>query len=860
MFGSCTLLGGILIAANNPDAGTAVGLSAGKSAAMEIPQGEVGFESHIKPFFKAHCIECHGPDKSKGKITVHSLDGDLAAGQELDRWEHILDALEQVDMPPEEEDQPSADERAAVVKWIESGLRDYVKEQSKVATETTTRRLTNFEYQNTMRDLLGIDLELAEHLSADPDKPYHFNNSAKFMLIGPDQLLRYKESARRAMASAIVDPEKPKVHKTSAKWDAVKPAKGGLTQAEIAVYQGPGVGQRTVGLKSWPATGEFKIRFKAAGKLPKGFEEVPLRLVMGTSLRGDSGSGVYHPVGTVHLTNSPDDIQEYEFRGRIENIPVQPSSTNKRGVQPPSITITAQNLFDNGELNDHRKSGFDASWASEAPRVVLESLEFEAPVFDAWPPEHHTRILFDSPLRKSNPSKYAYEVIERFMERAFRRPVAKDEVDHFHAIYKIYNADFDSFEETMRETLAMVLISPQFLYHTVISGSGTTKQYELASRLSYFLWGSMPDKELFDLAAKGKLADSAVLEAQTQRLLADERSADFVKNFSTQWLSISKLKTVNINRDLFPRFLYTVHIGERRGQERLFRPTIRDDMEQETIGFIAELIKRNASVMNIVDSDFAYLNERLAVHYGVEGVKGQGLRPVSIKPEHRLGGLLTHGSVLIGNSTGSAPHTIYRAVWLREAILGDEVKPPPAEVPALADSAGDSADESSSIKDLLALHRTKESCADCHVRLDPWGIPFERYSAIGKYQPLVPKDGTRVRGFNHKEDKNLDGYEKYLETIFKVEVDASSRVPHGPKVDGMKDLKRYLLKNRKDEVAENVIRRLMTYGIARELTYRDRFAVEELLEQAGANDYKLKDMIVSICQSGTFTGIKTKEK
>ena len=145
------------------------------------------------------------------------------------------------------------------------------------------------------------------------------------------------------------------------------------------------------------------------------------------------------------------------------------------------------------------------------------------------------------------------------------------------------------------------------------------------------------------------------------------------------------------------------------------------------------------------------------------------------------------------------------------------------------------------------------------MRLDPWGIPFERYSAIGKYQPLVPKDGTRVRGFNHKEDKNLDGYEKYLETLFKVEVDASSRVPHGPKVDGMKDLKRYLLKNRKDEVAENVIRRLMTYGIARELTYRDRFAVEELLEQASANGYKLKDMIVSICQSGTFTGIKTKE-
>ncbi len=860
MLGGCTLLAGILIAETNPDAGTTVTSSDGKPAVAEIPQGEAGFESHIKPFFKAHCVECHGPDKSKGKITVHSLDGDLAAGQELERWETILDALEHVDMPPEEEDQPSASDRAAVVKWIESGLRDYVKQESKVATATTTRRLTNFEYQNTMRDLLGFELELAGNLPADPEKPYHFNNTAKFMMIGPDQLLRYKESARRAMASAIVDPAKPILHQTSAKWDAKKVGKAGLTQAEMAVYQGPGVGNRTVGLKSWPATGEFRIRIKAAGKLPPGFEEVPLRLVMGTDLRSDAGTGVYQPIGTVHLTNSPDDLQEFEFRGRIENIPVQPSRSTKRGVQPPSITITAQNLFDNGELNDHRKSGFDASWSLEAPRVVLTSLEFDAPVVDVWPPEHHTRILFKSPQRKTDTGQYAYEVIGRFMERAFRRPVARDEVDHFYAIYKIYNAEFDTLEASMRETLTTVLISPQFLYHTVIRDSPGTKQYELASRLSYFLWGSMPDQELLDLAAKGKLADPAVIEAQARRLLADKRSADFVGNFTTQWLSIAKMKTVNINRDLFPRFLYTVHIGERRGQEISFRPTIRDDMEEETIGFIGELIKRNASVLNIVDSDFAYLNERLAVHYGVEGVKGLGLRPVSIKPEHRLGGLLTQGSVLIGNSTGSAPHPIYRAVWLREAILGDEVKPPPAEVPALSDSAGDSADESSSIKDLLALHRTKESCYDCHVRLDPWGIPFERYSAIGKYQPFVPKDGARVRGFNHKADKTLDGYKEYLKTLFKVEVDASSRVPHGPEVDGMEKLKTYLLKDRKDEISQNVIRRLMTYGIARELTYRDRFEVERLLELAKKNDYKLKDMIVSICQSGTFTGIKTKGK
>ena len=821
---------------------------------------ETLFKKEVVPFFEEYCIRCHGPEKSKGQISLHTLDGDLSTGRELERWEDVLEMLESGEMPPEGEDQPSETKRMLIADWIESGLRDYVKKASEAEVATTTRRLTNFEYQNTMRDLLGFELELAKDLPVDPDKPYHFNNTAEFMMIGPDQLVRYKEAARKAMASAIVDPAKPEIHRVSSRWEHGKPGKGGLSQAEIGVYNGPGVGRKTVGVKSWPKTGEFRIRVKASGNFPKGFEEVALRLVMGTDLRHDSGSGVYHEVGIVHLTNSHDKPEEFEFQGRIENIPVQPARATKNKIIPPSITITAQNIFDNGELNDHRKSGFDSSWSAQAPRVVLESLEFEAPVAEVWPPEHHTRILFESPLRKGKPDQYVREVIKRFMTRAFRRQVTEEEVDHYQRIHKIYDAEFDTLEQAMRETLAMVLISPQFLYHRVIDDAETKKQYELASRLSYFLWGSMPDRELFDLSASGKLTDPTVIEAQARRLLGDKRAAGFVENFTTQWLSIAKMKTVNVNRDLFPRFLYTVHVGERRGQEQLFRPTIRDYMHEETVGFVGELIRKNASVLNIVDSEFAYLNEPLAVHYGVEGVRGLELRAVAVQPDHRLGGLLTQGSVLVGNSTGSAPHPIYRAVWLREAILGDEVKPPPAEVPALSDSAGDSADEAVSIKNLLALHRNNESCRDCHVRLDPWGIPFERYSAIGKYQPFVPEDKVRVRGFNHKQDQTLAGYQAYLKSVYTKEVEATSRVPHGPAVDGMEELKKYLLKDRKDEIVENVIRRLMTYGIGRELTYRDRFEVQKLLTLAEEDEYKLQEMIVSICLSPTFSSIENKEE
>ena len=368
----------------------------------------------------------------------------------------------------------------------------------------------------------------------------------------------------------------------------------------------------------------------------------------------------------------------------------------------------------------------------------------------------------------------------------------------------------------------------------------------------------MPDEELRQLAHERKLDDPAVIGGQVQRLIADERSKDFVANFTMQWLSLAKMKTVPINQELFPRFLYYVPRGERSGTEQPYRPTIRDYMIDETVGFVAELIKGNASVLNFVDSDFAYLNQALAAHYGVGGVEGNHFRPVAIKPEHRLGGLLTHGSVLIGNGTGSAPHPIYRAVWLREAILGDEVKPPPADVPAPTDTVGESAEKALTIKDLLAQHRQKESCNDCHARLDPWGIPFEQYNAIGRFQAKVPKEGTRVSQFNETNHKDLAGYQAYLDSINTIEIEAAARVPNGPEVSGMEDLKAYLLKEREDEVAENILRRLLTYSLGRSLTVHDRFVVEELLEQAKKDGYRLQDMIVSICQSPAFNQIPKK--
>lgn len=814
------------------------------------------FQREVVPFFEAHCVTCHGAEKKKGGVSLHSRQGRLADDEELELFELVLEALESGEMPPEDEEQPSAEERKKVMAWIETALKTAAsralsgEEQAPLA-----RRLTNFEYQNTLRDLVGFELKVIDDLPKDPVKPYHFNNTADFMRIGPEQLDRYLGVARRVMASAIVDPEKPEVHLTRREWQPTGIDRG-MGSDEIGIWGNrrhtPSWG---MGLKGFPETGEFRVRLQASAILPKGVTELPLRLIMGYSINVNSSTQRVEPVGLVRLRSSPDQPEIFEFRGRIENFPVKPGLVQNGVKQPGTLTITPQVLYDDGTLND---PGVARNLAM--PRAVINWIEFEGPLVEEWPPAHHTRILFESPLRESDPSAYVREVLLRFISRAYRRPATDGEVERFAKIYQLVLPDLGTLEKAMRETLSMVLISPQFLYHTVAGEGEGERSYEVASRLSYFLWGSMPDAELLDLARQGKLEEAEVLKAQVERLLGDERSVDFARNFTMQWLSLGKVRTVPINRELFPRFLYYVARGERAGTEEPYRPTIRDHMIEESIAFFREMIVRNAPALTVVDSDFAMLNQPLAAHYGVEGVEGHHLRPVAIRPEHRLGGLLTQGAVLIGNSTGSAPHPIYRAVWLREAILGDEVKPPPAEVPALTDTAGDSAENALTIKDLLAKHRNVESCQDCHVRLDPWGIPFERYNAIGKFQLKIPKEGTRVRGLDLQRDENLAGYLDYLETVNSEVIEADSRLPNGPEVAGMPGLKAYLIREKKEEIAENLVRRLLTYAIGRELTFRDRFELEKILRKLAHDQYPLREMIKEICLSPVFLSPSTPEK
>jgi hypothetical protein len=820
---------------------TAFGLSA--SQAQDLP-------SDAKDFFEQYCIKCHGEQKRKGKITLHDFPYQAAGANHLKLWENVLDTLKSNDMPPDDEAQPTDEERKKVATWLDNGLKRQMREHPAPPTTTAlTRRLTNFEYQNTLRDLLGIELDVIADLPQDPNKPYHFHNTAEYMLIGQEQIDRYLETARRILASTIVSSTAPKVIKKRVEWSDKLGHQNGMSNNAVGLWgnhrQSAAMG---ITIADPPTTGEFLLRFQASAKLLDGAVEVPLRFIMGYTIQVNSSTQRVAPIGTVHL--SQETPQVFEMRGRLENFPVQPPTSEKNRVTPPSFHVTPLNLYDDGTLNDGVT--FARVRNAQMPQALIDWVEFEGPYFETWPPDHHKRIMLDSPLRESDPRSYARLVLKFFLPRAFRRPATEEEVERFGNMFDLIFPSSASLEEAMRETLAMVLISPQFLYHTVADGKTVAPSYELASRLSYFLWGSMPDEELLRLASSNQLSDSTIMEQQVLRLLADPRAEGFVKNFTMQWLSLAKMRTVPINQDLFPRFLYVVAFGERKGTEEPYRPTVRDFMVEETIAYVAELIRSNGKPMQIIDSDFAMLNQRLAAHYGVSDVHGMQLRRVPVRPEHRIGGLLTQGSVLIGNATGTAPHPIYRAVWLREAILGEYVAPPPAEVPALADTAGTSAEKALSIKDLLVKHRTVEACNDCHARLDPWGIPFEHYNAIGQYQPLVPKEGTRIKPLNDISEKGRHDYQAYLQSINTVPIEADSRLPKGPQVLGMADLKRYLTQERSDDITRNLIRRLTTYAIGRELTVHDRNEIETLLARARKEQVGMRDIIIHICQSPIF--------
>lgn len=498
---------------------------------------------------------------------------------------------------------------------------------------------------------------------------------------------------------------------------------------------------------------------------------------------------------TSEVKGKKGDFITYEFEGQLENLPIPDFDIYDNN--PLSNTMNL-GLWNNYLVKDNAETG---------PPLLIRSIELESPYYSEWPPESHTNIFFESPSR-DNEQVYTAEVLMSFMEKAFRRPVLMDELNRYLDFWEDIRYDYDRYEDGVKEVLIAVLCSPSFMYILEDENPESIEnddQYLLASKLSYFLWNSPPDKELKDLARLGRLRDE--LPNQISRMTKSEKVMGMVNAFAYDWLRLDRLKTMNTNVKLYPDFTHFV----------------KEDMENETYYFIHRLLQENMSILNFIDSDFAMLNQNLAEFYGIEGVIGSEFRPVAVAPDKNRGGLLSQGAFLTGHSDGVQAHPIKRAVWLKEKILGDTPPPPPPNVPELDPETPGF--ENLTLKEQLEIHRNKPSCVSCHLKIDPYGVVFENYDAVGRYK-LIAKNKP---------------------------IDAVSELPDGTTIDGVQGIKDYIRNFKRDQFAKAFVEHLYTYALGREVGFSDEEAIESIALALKTDDYRIHTAIEQIVLSNSFS-------
>ena len=512
------------------------------------------------------------------------------------------------------------------------------------------------------------------------------------------------------------------------------------------------------------------------------------------------GAGVTDQKEAANIEITSTESKVYEFVVQGANFPFQ---SNKSG-RPSYLRI----------FNDYRR-GTSKLTDEELPMLKIDWVEIKGNHFETWPTPQWKAILFESSNR-DNEAVYSREVISAFMERAYRHPVTDLEIDRKHALFQKLRGQEDSFEATMISTLTAVLCSSNFL---LISEPAIERRdlndYELASRLSYFLWSSMPDQELFDLAAKSELRKPDVLLAQVDRMIGDPKSRGFSENFASQWLDLAGVRRLAVNPEYFD-----------------FKEQTKDLFEEKSIQFVHHVVKTNLPITNFVDSDFAMLNPELARHYRIPDISGGGFQEYPLEKASHRGGLMTQASMLFGNSTGSETHPIKRGVWVLERMLDDPPPPPPPNVPDLPEPEGK--DEAGlSLKERLFEHANIDSCRDCHAKIDPWGVAFENYNALGQWRegssdPLVKPE--------HQ----------------KVTIDPITQLKNGKEIQNLDDLKNYILTEKEAQFREAVVHKVMAYSLGRYLEFSDRSAIEAICEAVKKDGDSFQTLIKQIVLSEPF--------
>ena len=791
------------------------------------------YEKTIKPVLAKHCFTCHGEGAKAKRLRLDRLTPKFA-GEQGEYWMTVLDKVRSGEMPPEGKPRPTAAEQKKLQEWIQVGLRAAGQAQQKAEGRVPLRRLNRVEYENTVRRLLAIETDLKDLLPED-NALDGFDNSAEALSVSTVLMQRYLEAADAALDAAILHGPRPastKQRYTSFAYDRPPDA----TANSAAPYH---LGDDSVFFLDREIEHGFGGQ-DVLPRIPKGF---PLALKVG---------GRYHFTisGYGYQTKEPVTLGVYTVNrsipggrpilvGHFDFRPGTPQIVQFTHRLKPNEVICMASEGLGGEIVALwlKNKKFPTGAECKTPGVALQWVEMEGPIFESWPPESHRRVFGDLPIvpvaskEKNKPPTYVVEsekpeadaerLLRQFTAQAYRRPATEDELRPIIELVRSHIKQGARFQDAVLLGYKAVLCSPQFLFFEEKPGKLT--DYALASRLSYFLWSSMPDQELLDVATKGKLADPAVLRQQTERLLRDPKAQGFTENFVGQWLGLRQLESTLPDDRLYPEF----------------DELLQHAMPKETLLFFDELLKNDLSLLNFVDSDFTMLNGRLAQHYGISGVEGIEFRKVKLPPDSGRGGVLAHASILRLTANGTTTTPVVRGAWVLRNIIGKPPAPPPPDVPAVEpDLKG-----ATTIRQLLDKHRVK-GCAECHAKIDPLGFALESFDVIGGR-----RDHYRSMGKSETPNVNVRG--RRVNYRKGPAVDAAGELANGKKYADFAEYKRLLLED-KDQIARCLAEKLLTYGTGRGVRAADSAGIEAIVTMAREKNYGLRSLVHDIVQSPLF--------
>ncbi len=798
-------------------------LLSGKARAVE------SLEESIQPFLSSYCLHCHGANVQKADRRFDQLQFEAVGLPDAEHFQEIVDQLNLGTMPPEGETRPPAEEVKRIVYILTNTLKKFRENSNAGSGEVVLRRLNRIEYRNTIRDLFALEMsDFDPTVTFPPDKATDGFDNVGEGLVTSDYLLQNYLDAARQIARKVIQPgpQPQKIYFNlagSVEQGSQLPATdqgtnkdGRMDSGRLFVKFRQPIGLDEVNRSGVPADGEYAIRISAlAVRRNSRYKDEdlrydssePMRLSISIQSR-ELGPTTQRIVAEYDIPDDePVQIEHriwlekgFTFAVHWANGPDGSFKRIMRKVLPkynPDALMLARNPPE--------------MYLGSGPELHVKTLSIEGPFYKAWPPIGFARY-FPHPPEEPDIA-YLEESLVRLASQAFRRPVKRAEVETYLRLAREHLVRHDNFWDAARYGVQALLTSPQFLYlvetetpdESAVMGDMPLSNHELANRLSYFLWSSMPDYELRKAADEGELTKPLVLQRHVERMLNDDKTVSFIHNFTGQWLDLRKLGTMPPDPE---------------SNKIYYSDNLEEAMRQETRLFFAHIMQQNRSVLEFIDADYTFANSALARHYGIQMETGLGFQKIVIPGDANRGGVLGQGSILTATSNGVETLPVSRGMWVLENLLGIHPNPPPPDIePIEPDTRG-----VTSIREKMEKHRSTATCYECHRKIDPFGLALENYDHLGVWR---------------------DSYNKALP------IDSAVELPDGSRLTGPTGIKQFILA-RPEQFTRCLTEKLLVYALGRRLSFNDRDDVEHIVHQVSQQQYGLRTLIHQIVSSKVF--------